>query len=178
MSRIGRQPISIPRGVTVTIDGQTITVAGPKGKLTHTVPRGIEVSVTPDMITVQRTSDERRERALHGLTRTLIANMLHGVTEGFSKELEIVGIGYRAEKSGKTLKISLGYSHPVLFEEPEGITISVDKQVIKVAGIDKCLVGQTAAIIRKFKKPDVYKGKGIRYVGETIRTKVGKAGAK
>ncbi|MCX8044370.1 MAG: 50S ribosomal protein L6 [Desulfobacterota bacterium] len=178
MSRIGRQPIFIPRGVTVTVDGATICVAGPKGKLTHTVPHGITVSVTPDLLTVQRTSDERRERALHGLTRTLIANMIQGVTSGFSKELEIVGIGYRAEKSGKTLKISLGYSHPIVFEEPEGITISVDKQIIKVEGIDKCLVGQTAATIRKFRKPDVYKGKGIRYVGEQIRTKVGKAGAK
>ena len=178
MSRIGRQPIIIPQGVTVSIDGETICVAGPKGKLTHTVPQGITVSVTQNMISVQRMSDGRRERALHGLTRTLIANMIKGVTEGYSKELEIVGIGYRAEKSGKTLKISLGYSHPVIFEEPDGITISVDKQVIKVEGIDKCQVGQTAAIIRKFRKPDVYKGKGIRYVGEKIKTKVGKAGAK
>jgi len=178
MSRIGRQPVGIPGGVTVTVDGAVVTVAGPKGKLMHTLPPGITLTAQPNLLTVQRSSDERRERALHGLTRTLIANMIQGVTTGFAKELEIVGIGYRAEKSGKTLRISLGYSHPVVFDEPEGISISVDKQIIRVEGIDKCKVGQTAAVIRKFKKPDVYKGKGIRYVGETVRKKAGKAGAK
>jgi large subunit ribosomal protein L6 len=127
---------------------------------------------------VKRPSDERRERSLHGLTRTLVSNMVEGVTQGFKRELEIVGVGYKAEKAGTTLKLSVGLSHVISFDEPEGIQINVDKQIIRVEGIDKCLVGQTASKIRMFKKPDVYKGKGIRYVGEVVRKKVGKAGAK
>jgi len=178
MSRIGKNPIGIPKGVKAKVDGAVVVIEGPKGKLSHTVPAGISIAATPEALVVTRASDERRERSLHGLTRTLIANMVEGVTQGFKKELEIMGVGYRAEKSGKELKMSLGFSHPVVFEEPQGISISVDKQIIRVEGIDKCQVGQTAAIIRKFRKPDVYKGKGIRYVGEYVRKKVGKAGAK
>ena len=124
-----------------------------------------------------RSSDERNQRALHGLTRALVANMVQGVSRGFTKELEISGVGYRAEKKGKTLTLSLGYSNPVAFEEPEGIQIHVDKQIVRVEGIDKCLVGETASRIRGLRKPDVYKGKGIRYLGETLRRKAGKAGA-
>lgn len=178
MSRIGKKPISIPKGVKVKIDDSVVLIEGPRGKLSHTLPSGVAAAAAGDVLNITRASDERRERALHGLTRTLVANMVTGVTQGFKRELEITGVGYRAEKSGKTLKLSLGFSHPIMFDEPEGIQLSVDKQIIRVEGIDKCLVGQTAAIIRKFRKPDVYKGKGIRYVGETVRKKVGKAGAK
>ena len=178
MSRIGKKPITLPKGITVKIDNADVFIEGPKGKLSHKVPEGITVQEANQELLVTRASDERRERSLHGLTRTLIANMVEGVTQGFKKELEIVGVGYRAEKSGNALKISLGFSHPVMFEAPQGIQINVEKQIVRIEGIDKHLVGQTAAIIRKFKKPDVYKGKGIRYVGEVVRKKVGKAGAK
>jgi large subunit ribosomal protein L6 len=178
MSRIGKQPITLPRDVKVRFDAPVISVQGPRGSLQHTVPAEIELEIGAEAINVRRTNDERTARSLHGLTRTLIANMVEGVTKGFTKELEVVGVGYRAEKAGATLKMSLGYSHQIGFDEPQGITISVDKQVIRVAGIDKCLVGQTAAKIKRFKKPDVYKGKGIRYVGEVVRKKAGKAGSK
>ncbi|MEI6125389.1 MAG: 50S ribosomal protein L6 [Pseudomonadota bacterium] len=178
MSRIGKKPIVLPKGIKVKLDNTDIVIEGPRGKLSHKVPSGITVKEEHDELLVSRVSDERRERSLHGLTRTLIANMVEGVTQGFKKELEIVGVGYRAEKIGNGLKISLGFSHPVMFDAPQGILINVEKQIIRVEGIDKHLVGQTAAIIRKFKKPDVYKGKGIRYVGEVVRKKVGKAGAK
>ena len=178
MSRIGKQPISLAKEVKVQFDAPVINIQGPKGKLSHTLPAEIDLDVESDAITVNRNSDERRARAMHGLTRTLIANMVQGVTGGFSKELEVQGIGYRAEKSGKTLNLSVGYSNVINYDEPEGIKISVDKQIIRVEGIDKCLVGQTAAKIRSFRKPDVYKGKGVRYVGEVVRKKVGKAGAK
>ncbi len=178
MSRVGKKPVSVPKEAKVKIENSVLTVEGPKGKLSHRIPAEISAEITDDSILVKRSSDERTERSLHGLTRALVANMVTGVTEGFKKELEVVGVGYRAEKKDKTLNLSVGFSHPVEFAEPEGIQIQVEKQLIRVEGIDKCLVGQTAAKIRSFKKPDVYKGKGIRYVGETLRKKVGKAGAK
>jgi len=178
MSRVGKKPISLPKEAKVKIDGSLIYVEGPKGKLSHAVPEGLKMEISNDSIAVTRNSDARRERALHGLNRTLVANMVEGVTRGFKKELEIVGVGYRGEKKGKTLSLSLGFSHPINFDEPEGVQIQVEKQIIRVEGIDKCLVGQTASKIRSFRKPDVYKGKGIRYLGETVRKKVGKTGAK
>lgn len=178
MSRIGKKPITVPKGVIIKIDGSFLQVEGPKGKLNHTIPSCITVEQGTDVINVTRPSDERRERSLHGLTRTLVANMVEGVTQGFKRELEVVGVGYKAEKAGKTLKLSVGLSHVISYDEPEGVQINVEKQIIRVEGIDKCLVGQTASKIRLFKKPDVYKGKGIRYVGEVVRKKVGKAGAK
>lgn len=178
MSRVGKIPIDLPKGVISKIEDTVVFVEGPKGKLSHEIPEGINLEVADDKIIVTRISDARRERSLHGLTRTLIANMVEGVSNGFKKELEIVGVGYKAEKSGKTLSLALGYSSPVVFEEPEGVQIKVDKQIISVEGIDKCLVGQTASKIRGFRKPDVYKGKGIRYSGEVVRRKVGKTGAK
>lgn len=178
MSRIGKQPITVPKGVKIKLDGSLLQVEGPKGRLTHTIPSCINLEQGPDVISVTRPSDGRQERSLHGLTRTLVANMVEGVTQGFKKELEVVGVGYKAEKAGTTLKLSVGLSHVISFDEPEGVQIQVDKQIIRVEGIDKCLVGQTASKIRMFKKPDVYKGKGIRYVGEVVRKKVGKAGAK
>ncbi|MFC1591526.1 50S ribosomal protein L6 [Thermodesulfobacteriota bacterium] len=177
MSRVGKKPIEIPKEVKVQVANGTVSVQGPKGKLQHELPAGISIALENDVLLVSRSSDERQHRSLHGLTRALIANMMEGVSSGFAKELEITGVGYRAEKSGKTLTLSLGFSHPVVFEEPDGVQIQVEKQLIKVEGIDKCLVGQTAAKIRKFRKPDPYKGKGIRYVGEHVRRKVGKAGA-
>lgn len=178
MSRIGKKPISLPDSVKVQIEQADIAVTGPKGALRHSVPDGITVELADKELLVSRASDNRTHRALHGLTRSLIANMVEGVSTGFKKQLEIVGVGYKAEKTGNVLNLSLGLSHPVEFPEPDGISIDVDKQIITVEGIDKCLVGQTAAQIRKFRKPDVYKGKGVRYVGETVRRKVGKAGAK
>ena len=178
MSRIGKQPIAIPKGVKTQIDGAVLRIEGPKGKLVHTIPACITVEAGKDEMLVSRSSDERRHRSLHGLTRTLVANMVEGVTQGFKRELEIVGVGYKAEKAGKMLKLSVGLSHIINFDEPDGIQINVEKQIIRIEGIDKCLVGQTASKIRMFKKPDVYKGKGIRYVGEVVRKKVGKAGAK
>jgi large subunit ribosomal protein L6 len=178
MSRIGKKPITVPKGVKIKIDGSFLQVEGPKGMLSHTIPSCITVEQGADVINVTRPSDERRERSLHGLTRTLVANMVEGVTQGFKRELEVVGVGYKAEKTGKTLKLSVGLSHIISYDEPEGVQINVEKQIIRVEGIDKCLVGQTASKIRLFKKPDVYKGKGIRYVGEVVRKKVGKAGAK
>jgi large subunit ribosomal protein L6 len=178
MSRIGKKPIAVPKGVKIKIDGSLLQVEGPKGKLSHTIPSCITVEQAADVINVSRPSDERRERSLHGLTRTLVANMVDGVTQGFKRELEVVGVGYKAEKAGQTLKLSVGLSHVINFDEPAGVQINVDKQIIRVEGIDKCLVGQTASKIRMFRKPDVYKGKGIRYVGEVVRKKVGKAGAK
>ena len=178
MSRIGKQPIQIPKGVTAALVDSELSIKGPKGELSQEMPEAIHVELTDGSISVTRSSDERTHRSLHGLTRTLIANMVQGVSEGFTKQLEVSGVGYRAEKKDKALSLSLGFSHPVVFEEPEGISITVDKQIISVTGINKCLVGQTAAKIRSFRKPDVYKGKGIRYVGEKVRRKVGKAGAK
>ena len=178
MSRVGRKPILIPKGVTVAVEGETVRVEGPKGKLSRMVPAGLTVSLQDSRLLVQRSSDHRTVRALHGLTRALLANMVQGVTEGFEKKLEIVGIGYRAQLQGRTLQLTLGYSHPVIFPLPEGIQAEVDKQTfVTIRGADKELVGQTAAKLRALRKSDPYKGKGIRYVGEMIRRKVGKKAA-
>jgi large subunit ribosomal protein L6 len=177
MSRIGRLPITVPGGVEVSIKGAEITVKGPKGTLSHVVAEPIGVAQDNGAVTVTRPNDENSVRALHGLTRALINNMVVGVTEGYSKTLEIVGVGYRVLARGKNLEFSLGYSHPITVEPPEGITFRVDKQtVLVVEGIDKQKVGEVAANIRKLRKPDPYKGKGVRYQGEQIRRKVGKAG--
>jgi large subunit ribosomal protein L6 len=178
MSRIGRLPIPIPSGVDVAIDGQAVSVKGPKGTLSLTVAEPIAVERGEGgVLRVTRPSDEGEVRALHGLSRTLIANMVTGVTQGFSKTLEIVGVGYRVAAKGKDLEFSLGFSHPVLVTPPEGITFRVEAPTrFVVEGIDKQLVGETAARIRKLRKPDPYKAKGVRYQGEVIRRKVGKAG--
>ena len=179
MSRIGKLPIPVPSGVEVTLDDQVVTVKGPKGTLSHTVAAPITVDRAEDgAVTVIRPDDERLSRSLHGLTRSLIANMVTGVTEGYEKKLEIVGVGYRVLSKGPTqLEFQLGYSHPIVFDAPEGITFTVDGPTrLGVAGIDKQLVGEVAANIRKLRKPEPYKGKGIRYAGEVVRRKVGKAG--
>jgi large subunit ribosomal protein L6 len=179
MSRIGKLPIPVPSGVEVTLDEQVVTVKGPKGTLSHTVAAPITVARAEDGAdTVIRPNDERESRSLHGLTRTLIANMVTGVTEGYEKRLEIVGVGYRVLSKGPTqLEFQLGYSHPIVFDAPEGITFTVDGPTrLGVAGIDKQLVGEVAANIRKLRKPEPYKGKGVRYAGEVVRRKVGKAG--
>ncbi len=177
MSRIGRNPIAIPAGVDVTVEDSLVTVKGPKGALTHVVAAPIVATVEGGQVVVTRPDDERKSRSLHGLTRTLIANMITGVTEGYKKQLEITGTGYRVVAKGKDMEFSLGFSHTVPVAAPEGIEFTVDSQTkFTVAGIDKQLVGETAARIRKLKKPEPYKGKGIHYVGETIRRKVGKAG--
>ncbi|MBG0827740.1 50S ribosomal protein L6 [Planomonospora sp. ID67723] len=179
MSRIGRLPIPVPNGVDVAIDGQGVTVKGPKGTLSHTVAEPIAVAKGEDgAVTVTRPSDENKVRALHGLSRTLIANMVTGVTQGYTKTLEIVGVGYRVQaKSPTQLEFALGFSHPVIVDAPEGVTFRVEKPTLfHVDGIDKQKVGEIAANIRKLRKPDPYKGKGVRYQGEVIRRKVGKAG--
>ena len=179
MSRIGKLPIPVPSGVEVNLDQSVVTVKGPKGTLSHTVAAPITVDRTEDgTIAVIRPDDERNSRSLHGLTRTLIANMVQGVTEGYEKRLEIVGVGYRVLSKGPTqLEFQLGYSHPITFNAPEGITFNVEGTTrLGVQGIDKQLVGEVAANIRKLRKPEPYKGKGVRYSGEHIRRKVGKAG--
>ena len=177
MSRIGRLPITIPAGVDVTIDGRDVTVKGPKGQLSLAVAEPIEVSSADGVITVTRPSDDGPVRALHGLSRTLVANMVTGVTEGYRKTLEIVGVGYRVQAKGKGVEFALGFSHPVPVNPPEGITLRVESPTrLVVEGIDKQQVGEVAANIRKLRKPDPYKGKGVRYSGEQIRRKVGKAG--
>ncbi|HEY9016382.1 MAG TPA: 50S ribosomal protein L6 [Gemmatimonadales bacterium] len=179
MSRIGKLPIPVPSGVEVSLDDSVVTVKGPRGTLSHTVASPISVSRDEDgAIAVSRPNDERVSRSLHGLTRTLIANMVTGVTDGYEKRLEIVGVGYRVLSKGPTqLEFQLGYSHPIVFDAPEGITFTVDGPTrFGVAGIDKQLVGEVAANIRKLRKPEPYKGKGIRYAGEVVRRKVGKAG--
>jgi large subunit ribosomal protein L6 len=177
MSRIGKLPIPVPSGVGVTIDGRQVTVKGPKGELSHTVAEPITVAQEDGTITVSRPDDERESRALHGLSRTLIANMVTGVTEGYSKTLEIVGTGYRVTAKGSDLEFALGFSHPVLVRPPDGITFRVEVPTrFVVEGIDKQKVGEVAANIRKLRKPDPYKGKGVRYQGEVIRRKAGKTG--
>ena len=180
MSRIGRLPIAVPSGVEVSIDGSQVTVKGPKGTLTHTVVEPISVVREDDgTLLVTRPNDERDARSRHGLTRTLIANMVTGVTQGYEKGLEIVGTGYRVQAKGNALEFALGYSHPVVFEAPEGITFMVESPTkFKVAGIDKQQVGEVAANIRKLRKPEPFKGKGVRYEGEVVRRKAGKAGKK
>jgi len=177
MSRIGRLPIPVTSAVKVEIDGQQVSVTGPKGTLTLDAPEPISVELGEGQINVSRPNDERTSRQLHGLTRSLINNMVVGVTDGYSKNLEIYGTGYRVIAKGTNLEFSLGYSHTVLVEAPQGITFQVDSPTrFKVIGIDKQLVGETAAKIRKLRKPDPYKGKGVRYAGEVIRRKAGKAG--
>jgi large subunit ribosomal protein L6 len=178
MSRIGKLPISVPSGVDVSIDGRTVTVKGPKGTLSHTVIEPITVERGDDgVIELKRPDDERRSKAMHGLSRTLVNNLVVGVTAGYEKKLEIHGVGYRVALKGSTLEFALGFSHPVAIPAPEGITFAVETPTrFSVSGIDKQLVGETAANIRKLRKPDPYKGKGVRYSGEVIRRKVGKTG--
>jgi large subunit ribosomal protein L6 len=178
MSRIGKLPIAVPSGVDVAINGPQVTVKGPKGTLSHTVASPIIIEQGEGVLDVKRPDDERESKALHGLTRTLVNNMVVGVTEGYEKKLEIVGVGYRVLSKGPTqLEFQLGYSHPITFNAPEGITFTVDGPTrLGVQGIDKQLVGEVAANIRKLRKPEPYKGKGVRYAGEHIRRKVGKAG--
>jgi len=177
MSRIGKMPIAIPAGVEVKIDGQEISVKGPKGTLTHSVPAPITVVMEDNNLIVARPDDERNSRSLHGLTRTLIANNIEGVTKGFTKGLEIVGTGYRVTAKGSAIEFALGYSHPILVEPPAGISFQVEGNTkITVVGIDKQAVGEVAANIRKLRKPEPYKGKGVRYAGEVVRRKAGKSG--
>jgi large subunit ribosomal protein L6 len=178
MSRIGKLPVPVPSGVDVTIDGAVVTVKGPKGSLSHTVAAPITVEKGEGVLDVKRPDDERTSRSLHGLTRTLVNNMVVGVTDGYEKRLEIVGVGYRVLSKGPTqLEFQLGYSHPIIFNAPDGITFAVENPTrLGVQGIDKQLVGEVAANIRKLRKPEPYKGKGVRYAGEHVRRKVGKAG--
>jgi large subunit ribosomal protein L6 len=177
MSRVGRSPIPVPSNVTVTLSGDTVNVKGPQGTLERRLPTGISCTQEGDVLVVSRPDDERRHRALHGLSRSLVANMVSGVTEGFTKELEIVGVGYRANAKGPgALELALGFSHPVFVDAPEGITFEVPLPTrIIVKGIDKEKVGQVAADIRKLRKPEPYKGKGVRYAGERVLRKAGKA---
>ncbi|GAA1820302.1 50S ribosomal protein L6 [Nesterenkonia flava] len=177
MSRIGRLPITVPAGVDVSIDGREIRVKGSKGELSRTIAEGITVELEDGTLTVSRPNDEREYRSLHGLTRSLINNMIIGVTEGYTKKLEIVGTGYRVQAKGSDLEFALGYSHPISVKAPAGITFQVEgNNKLAVSGIDKQQVGEVAANIRKLRKPDPYKGKGVRYEGEQIRRKAGKAG--
>ncbi|GAA5155160.1 50S ribosomal protein L6 [Nocardioides marinquilinus] len=178
MSRIGKLPVPVPAGVDVALDGPLVTVKGPKGTLSHQVASPITVEQGDGVLDVRRPDDERTSKALHGLTRTLVNNMVVGVTDGYEKKLEIVGVGYRVLPKGPTqLEFQLGYSHPIVFDAPEGITFTTDGPTrLGVVGIDKQLVGEVAANIRKLRKPEPYKGKGVRYAGEVVRKKVGKAG--
>ena len=179
MSRIGIKPIVVPAGVEVTVNGNVVTVKGPKGQLSQEISKNMTVEVEEGTVKVTRPNDERHNRGQHGLARTLINNMIIGVTTGFEKKLQLVGVGYKAEKKGDTLVMSLGYSHPVEMKDPEGITTECPSQTeVTVKGIDKALVGNYAANIRAWRKPEPYKGKGIKYVDEVIRRKEGKAGAK
>jgi large subunit ribosomal protein L6 len=177
MSRIGRLPIDIPSGVDITIDGQHVAVKGPKGELALTVKEPIEASKVENQVIVTRPDDERSSRSLHGLSRTLINNLIIGVTEGYQKELEIVGTGYRIASQGQGVEFQLGYSHPIMVQPPAGITFTVEGNTkLVVSGIDKQAVGEVAANIRKLRKPEPYKGKGVRYEGEKVRRKAGKSG--
>ena len=176
MSRIGRTPITIPTEVQVSLSGDTLTIKGPKGELTQQIPPVITLKLEEGLIKVERKNDLKQTRALHGLTRALIANMVHGVTQGYTKILELVGTGYRVAKQGNKLVISVGYSHPVEYSERDGVQLEVESNnIIKISGINKQLVGQVAAEIRAIRKPEPYKGKGIRYQGEQVRRKPGKA---
>lgn len=178
MSRVGRKPIPVISGVMVSVKDRHVTVKGPKGELQATVHNDISVELKDDQITLSRQSDNKQQRALHGLWRALLAGMVQGVNEGYTRKLELVGVGYRAEMKGKKLQLTVGYSHPILFAPPEGVTIQTPAQTnIVVGGIDKQLVGQVAAKIRSFRLPEPYKGKGIRYEGEVVRRKAGKAAA-
>ncbi len=177
MSRIGKIPVPVPAGVDITIDGALVTIKGPKGALEHKIPSPIEVALEEGTLVVRRPNDERDSRALHGLTRTLLANNVIGVTEGYEKKLEIVGTGYRVVAKGSDLEFALGFSHPVVVSPPAGITFAIESPTkFSVSGISKQQVGEVAANIRKIRKPEPYKGKGVRYAGEVVRRKVGKAG--
>lgn len=177
MSRIGKAPITVPSGVDVTVEGQKVTVKGPKGTLMHTVDEPIGVSLEDGVLAVQRPDDQRDNRALHGLSRSLLNNLVQGVSQGFERKLEIHGVGYRVQQRGSDLEFALGYSHPVKVPAPDGITFALESPTrFSVQGIDKQLVGQVAANIRRLRRPDPYKGKGVRYAGEQIRRKVGKTG--
>jgi large subunit ribosomal protein L6 len=180
MSRIGKQPIPIPPGVKIQVDGWTGRAEGPKGKLAQPVPAGLTPRIADGTIVIDRSGEERHVRALHGLARALVANMVTGVKDGFERKLEIVGIGYRAQMQGKSIQLALGYSHPVLFPLPDGVSAEIDRQTaITLRGADKAVLGETAAKLRSLRRPDPYKGKGIRYAGVVVRRKVGKkAGAK
>ena len=179
MSRIGKAPINIPSGVEISIAGRTVTVKGPKGTLSRDIPGDIVVRKEDNTLLVERPNDERNNRSLHGLSRTLVNNMVVGVTEGFTKELEIVGVGYRAEAQGQNLRLALGFSHPVIVPAPDGISFEIPAQTrVIVKGIDKELVGQVAANIRSIRKPEPYKGKGVRYLNERVLRKAGKTGKK
>ena len=180
MSRIGKLPIPIPQGVKIQVDGATVRAEGPKGKLAQPVPSGLTTRVADGTIVIERAGDDRHVRALHGLARALVANMVTGVKDGFERRLDIVGIGYRAQMQGRNIQLALGYSHPIIFPLPDGVTAEIDKQIaITLRGADKAVLGQTAAKLRALRKPDPYKGKGIKYANEVIRRKVGKkAGAK
>ena len=178
MSRIGKKPIRIPQGVTVTIAEGAVEVKGPKGRLRQPVPPGVRFAQDDGALVATLERDEKQLRKFHGLARSLVANAVDGVTNGFKKELDIVGIGYRAELKGKQVHFALGYSHPVVFDVPEGIDVAIDKQThVTVTGVDRQLVGQVAADIRSLRKPDPYKQKGVRYTGEALKKKVGKTGA-
>jgi large subunit ribosomal protein L6 len=179
MSRIGRKPVTVPKGVTVQLQGNNVAVKGPRGELRRTLHPDMQIALDHDQFTVARPSEEKRHKALHGLTRTLVQNMVEGVSKGFSKTLEIQGVGYKAEAKPYGVNLIVGYSHPVKYEAPKGIKISVDNNtVVKIEGADKELVGQVAAELRSVRPPEPYKGKGIRYQGEQVRRKAGKTGAK
>ena len=179
MSRIGRKPVTVPKGVTLQLEGNRVVVKGPRGELRRTLHADMQVALDKDQFTVARPSEEKRHKALHGLTRTLVQNMVEGVSKGFTKTLEIQGVGYKAEAKPYGVNLVVGYSHPVKYEAPKGIKISVDNNVVvKIEGADKELVGQVAAELRSVRPPEPYKGKGIRYQGEHVRRKAGKTGAK
>ncbi len=179
MSRIGRKPVTVPKGVTVQLQGHDVAVKGPRGELRRRLHPDMQIALDKDQFTVARPSEEKRHKALHGLTRTLVQNMVEGVSQGFSKTLEIQGVGYKAEAKPYGVNLIVGYSHPVKYEAPKGIKISVDNNtVVKIEGADKELVGQVAAELRSVRPPEPYKGKGIRYQGEQVRRKAGKTGAK
>jgi large subunit ribosomal protein L6 len=179
MSRIGRKPVTVPKGVTLQVQGNTVAVKGPRGELSRALHPEMQIGFTNDQFTVTRPSEEKRHKALHGLTRTLVQNMVEGVSKGFSKSLEIQGVGYKAEAKPYGVNLIVGYSHPVKYEAPKGIKITVDNNtMVKFEGADKELVGQVAAELRSVRPPEPYKGKGIRYVGEQVRRKAGKTGAK
>ncbi len=177
MSRIGKKPIEIPNGVDVKIDGNTVTVKGPKGEISKSFNKDMKIEINDGVLTVERPNETKEIKSIHGLTRTLIANMIIGVTEGYSKQLEIIGTGYRAAKKGKVLSLNLGFSHPLDLEDPEGIEVEVPSaNSIIVKGVDKQLVGSYAAKIRSYREPEPYKGKGVKYIDEHVRRKVGKTG--
>ena len=177
MSRIGKKPVAVPKGVNISIANGVVAVKGPKGELKRSVPTGVEVKASGTELTVTRADDSRENRAKHGMMRALVANMVKGVSEGFERRLEINGVGYRAEVSGQKLTMALGFSHPVNFELPKGISAKVDKNIVILMGIDREVLGETASKIREIRPPEPYKGKGIKYIEEHIKRKVGKTGA-